>query len=341
MSVVIQKVLAWRFGLANGWLIRRLWFASGLMPGLTLAASLSAAGLPSPAPAWALLANAQVDGKGIYLSQVVMSNSIVEIPALRLGDAPGAGLVTIITRAELIKVMQKNAPGMIFTNWTGAERVRITRFSRVLKESEMKQRLLALLQEEHVKDKGELELQFQRPWLPLTIPDEFYTIKILDLPSTGVSANFIAHFDLSIDKESLGSWQIPITAKVWREILVARAPVKRGTPFSQAELASERRDVLALRDAPLALSQPGTALEFADNVMAGTPVYERSVRPRPVVRRGQMVEAQLQDGPMQISMKVEVMENGSPGQLVRVRNPESRREFRGKVQNEQTILILL
>ena len=42
---------------------------------------------------------------------------------------------------------------------------------------------------------------------------------------------------------------------------------------------------------------------------------------------------------MTISLKVEVLEEGAVGQSVRVRNPVSKREFRGKVQNEQTILV--
>ena len=104
---------------------------------------------------------------------------------------------------------------------------------------------------------------------------------------------------------------------------------------------TEPGDGNALHDAPLSISQPEMAIEIAENINPGGPVYARSVRIRPVVHRGQVVEAQLQDGTMLISLKVEVLENGAPGQLVRVRNPQSRREFRGKVQNEQTILIPL
>jgi flagella basal body P-ring formation protein FlgA len=42
---------------------------------------------------------------------------------------------------------------------------------------------------------------------------------------------------------------------------------------------------------------------------------------------------------MEISLKVEILEDGAKGQQVRVRNPQSKREFRGKVENENTITI--
>jgi flagella basal body P-ring formation protein FlgA len=39
-------------------------------------------------------------------------------------------------------------------------------------------------------------------------------------------------------------------------------------------------------------------------------------------------------------VKAEALEDGVPGQIVRVRNLQSRREFKGKVQDEQTVLVI-
>ena len=44
---------------------------------------------------------------------------------------------------------------------------------------------------------------------------------------------------------------------------------------------------------------------------------------------------------MVLTVKVEVLEDGLPGQTIRVRNLKSKREFRGKVQNEETIHVTL
>jgi flagella basal body P-ring formation protein FlgA len=60
-----------------------------------------------------------------------------------------------------------------------------------------------------------------------------------------------------------------------------------------------------------------------------------------VVRRGQSVEAIARSGALSVSMRVEAMEEGAPGQLIRIRNPQSRREMRGKVQDENTVVIPL
>ena len=73
--------------------------------------------------------------------------------------------------------------------------------------------------------------------------------------------------------------------------------------------------------------------------MTTLPARLCSFRQRPVVRRGNVVEAMLEDGNLTISVKVEALEDGIPGQLVRVRNLRTQREFRGKVKNEQTVLV--
>jgi flagella basal body P-ring formation protein FlgA len=44
---------------------------------------------------------------------------------------------------------------------------------------------------------------------------------------------------------------------------------------------------------------------------------------------------------MVISLKVEALEDAVPGQTLRVRNPRTRREFRARVQDEQTVILFL
>jgi flagella basal body P-ring formation protein FlgA len=288
-----------------------------------------------------LLPNTQVDSEGIFLSQVVAPNPDFALPRTRLGDAPALGQAAILTRAQILTVMQKAPSELSFTNWAGAERVRIIRLSRTLKEAELKEQLTAVLQRDQVRDRGELELRLVRAWSPVLIPDEPFTLKILDLPTAGVSGSFIVRFELATGHETIGSWQMPLAAKIWRDAWVARSALKRDQLFTEADVVRERRDLLSLRDALFSMAQPDATVEIAESVPAGAPIYARSVRLRPVVHRGQIVEAQVTDGTMMISLKVEVLENGAPGQLVRVRNSQTKREFRGKVQNEQTILVSL
>ena len=301
-------------------------------------ASSAHAGEPST---FLLFTNAQTAGAGVFLDQLVGEHPALAGPPVRVMDAPAVGRVLVLTRAQVAERLAKSFPDLAAIDWTGAERVRITRRTRLLNEAEVIERLAAQLQKDLVRERGELELHLGRPWTPATIADETFTVKLIEVPSAGVRESMVVHFELAAGRETLGDWTVPVQAKLWRDVFVAKAPLKRGQPLTEDDLTVERRDVLKLREPLSAPLNFGGELELAESLAEGAPLSLRSVRLRPVVQRGQLVEAVVRDGPLQVSIRVEALESGAPGQLIRVRNPQSRREFRGKVQNEQTILVSL
>lgn len=306
--------------------------------GLTLALLLPLVGQTA---SLSLLPGASVTGDGVFLEQLLSTDDTTALPHLRVADAPAVGQSLVFTRDQVTALLQKSAPELTTTNWTGPAQVRVTRRTRSLGESELKELLTDVLQREHIRQRGELELVFTRAWTAATIPDESFTLKLLDLPTSGVGANMILRFELRGARETFGTWSVIAQARVWREVLVTARPLKRGQTLTDTDVVRERRDLLLSREALDALPRVETGLELIENVSAGVPLTARSFRVRPLVFRGQTLEALVQDGALQISTKVEVLEDGLPGQFVRVRNPQSRREFRGKVQNENTILVQL
>lgn len=282
---------------------------------------------------------ASVDSEGIFLHQLVASKAT--LPEVRLTNAPPFGQAVVWNRAQLAALLRAAAPDLNCTNWTGAATVRITRRERAFGEADLLSLLTAVLQQDFVKDKGELELRLTRPWTPRNVPDEVLALKVLELPNTGVTPSFIVRFELRTAHEILGTWQASVQAKVWREAWVARSALKRGQLVAEADLTRERRDVLTVRDTLADFAAGDPTLELAEPLQAGTPLLARSVKVRPVIRRGQFAEARVQDGALQVTLKVEALEDGAPGQTIRARNPLSRRDFTGKVLDEQTILVSL
>jgi flagella basal body P-ring formation protein FlgA len=293
----------------------------------------------SVAPVLTLQTTVEVTGDGIFLDQVVQATPENPLPHVRLAPPPMLGKAAIFTRAQVSNWIREQASDFATTNWAGAERVRVARRSRSLEEVELRNFLCLTLQREVVKDRGELELRLLRPWAAVLVPDEPLMLRVIDMPATGPSANFILRFEILCGEERLGQWQAAASARIWRDIPVARAPLLRGHLLADAPIVFERRDTLSLRDAPglFALNDP--SLELIENIPAGQPVLARSVRPRPVIQRGQLVEGLVQDGGLTIALKVEALNDALPGQVVRVRNPSTRRELTGKVLNEQTVII--
>ena len=213
---------------------------------------------------------------------------------------------------------------------------------RVLTESNLLTLLTATLQQDYVRDRGELELALQHPWSAPALPDQALTMKILEAPVAGVAPTFIVRFQLSAAGETAGTWQTAVQAHVWRTVWVAHANLRRGQPLSGADLVRERCDVLKVRDDPAEFTPAAAAsLELAEPVPAGAPLLARMIKLRAVIHRGQLANALVQDGALSVTTRVEALEDGAPGQLIHARNPVSRHDLSGRVLDNQTILISL
>jgi flagella basal body P-ring formation protein FlgA len=287
-----------------------------------------------------LLPQTTAGTQGVFLSDLVTNKTDRVIPRILLANAPQIGRALFLTRFQINDLLTKKAPDLVCSNWLGADKVRIARAVRVVNETTLKELLTAAIQEEHVKSRGELELSFNRPWNNLTVPDDVLAVKLKELPSSGVSANFICRFELLAGAESVGVFQQPLQANVWKEVVVARSNLLRGQLLKDADIAPERRDLLALRDYVTQIPTDDPYIEFRENVPAGTPLTTRVLRLRAIVKRGRVLDAVLQEDSMTISVKAEALEDGVPGQPIRVRNIQSKREFRGKVQDEQTVMVM-
>jgi flagella basal body P-ring formation protein FlgA len=292
--------------------------------------------------AWQLLPQAQVDSTGIFLDQIVVPPTATVVPPhLRLAPAPSLGQTASFSRKQITELAQNHNSEFLTTNWSGATQIRVSRRIRQLSDSDLIELLTAEMQKEFVKDRGELELHLTRPWVKVPVPDEPLTLKLAEMPSGGVSPNFVVTFELWNGRENVGSWQVALQALVWRDVPVARSALQRGEPLKDADIEMERRDVLIVRDVFPHFPTTDDTLELAESIQSGMPILNRSVRTRPVILRGRVVDAVFQEGSLSISLKVETLEDGLLGQTVRVRNPKTRRELYGKVQNEQTVLIAL
>lgn len=305
-------------------------FLSGAFVGRLNAAS---------SPALQLLPAAQVTSDGVFLQQLVTASQ--PLPNLRLCDAPAIGATLELSRVQVNSLLAIAAPAWMTTNWTGADSIRIQRRTRTLTEADAMALLTTEFQNDYVKDQGKLELDSTEPWDAPIVPDEPLTVKILEAPSSGVSPLFIARFQLCTAAETVGTWDITLHAHVWRNVWVAHTDLSRGELLADADLVYDRRDVLETHE-PLAQFVTGDpTLELADSVQANRILLARDVRLRTVIHRGQVADAVLQEGGLNITIKVEALEDGAPGQIIHARNPSSQRNLTGKVLDDHTIAVLL
>ena len=181
---------------------------------------------------------------------------------------------------------------------------------------------------DHFRIDGELQLEAVRPFvLPSATPT--FTLEIAEFPAA-LSSSLIVRVRVAGAGLPAADQTLVLRAQLLRDAWVARSPLDREAAFDAAQLDTRQVDVLRERDAVPA-SESCSDYSFIRSVPAGRILTWRDLARRALVRKGQLIEVAAVDGPLSITMKALAMENGAAGDMVKVRNLDSKKEFNALV----------
>jgi len=191
------------------------------------------------------------------------------------------------------------------------------------------------------KKSGELELVPTRPLPTIAVPaNKTLQLRVLYHPGTPMAYMRIK-FSLHTEDEQLGEWTVYYRAKLYQDVWIARSSSQAKKTLDQVDLAKERRDVINVRQLLWHGNKANSKFCLAQGISSGSLIYDRHIKLTPVVKRGQIADAFVQIRSLTVRLKVEVLEDGAPGEMVRIRNLQSKKEIRGVVINEKFIRVSL
>jgi flagellar basal body P-ring formation protein FlgA len=189
----------------------------------------------------------------------------------------------------------------------------------------------------HFRLEGELQLELLRPWTaPAKTASSWETV-ILEYPSAPASSMLVRCRALA-DGAPAGEFTLVLRAALWRDVWVARQPLAPGAIFDPALLDVRRVDGFREHDS-LPTAAGDKSYVMARAVTAGRLLTWRDVSRRPLVRKGETVEVAAIYGQLLVTLKGLAMENGVQGEIVTVRNPDSRKDFSATVIDENRVQV--
>ena len=288
--------------------------------------------------AFTLKTKCEVSGDGVYLSDLVGSKTGEAIPAVMIDVSPSWGTIREYSSQDLIKLINERAQGIEVVSDEADMKTSISRSSRAFGSGEVLELLRAELVKSPVFRQGELELESIRPWKTLLVPDgpvEFRMVSKINYPTSQTSLRF----QLMDGGIPFGVFSAPVKMSLWKEAWMATDQITRGTLLSKVELKKQRVNTIKVRQDLWEGNPSDGRYWFRENISPGRLVYSRAIVMKPVVRRGSLVKAVVSNGAVQVSAKVKVLEDGAPGEAVRVQNVTTRKELIGEVLDENTIKI--
>ena len=191
----------------------------------------------------------------------------------------------------------------------------------------------------HYAADGELKLSLARVWPALRLPEADWILTVTEWPAGGLASTLLVRVKVVSGSETIIEGQLPLRAQLWRDVWLAANQLDRGQSLDRSSLTVQKADVLRERIPLVSASIDPATLELSQAVAAGKALTRRDVAVRPLVRKGQVVDVFAQTGQLGVRMKALALENGAAGDLIKLRNIESHKEFNGQVTHESKVQV--
>jgi flagellar basal body P-ring formation protein FlgA len=187
---------------------------------------------------------------------------------------------------------------------------------------------------------GELELLPETPLTRATVPDASWRVELLPpLPAT-LGSRLHLRYRLTNGFEHQPDQSLALRAAWWREAIISNRLLRPGEMDLNGAHEVQTINWLQHRGGLVAGDTDLGQLRLKATWRANEPLRWSMVETRPLIEQGAVVEVVASEGALRISMRGVALENGNRGDLIKLRNVQSRKEIQGIVQNENSVLVV-
>lgn len=147
----------------------------------------------------------------------------------------------------------------------------------------------------------------------------------------------------TIGVRCLGSaaWQIfvPVQIKAFGPAVVSKRALPRGTIIQLTDLAVKTKELSRAMHGYYSSVKLLEGMELRHSLASGSIIGPKSLRPRKLVKRGDIITILAESNGLSIRVKGTALMDGFRGQSIRVKNTRSRRVLQGEVIAARTVRI--
>lgn len=189
----------------------------------------------------------------------------------------------------------------------------------------------------HFNAEGDLQLELLRPWVDSAAVSAPIEVTVAEFPLQ-LSSSVLVRLKAVSAGTVLFDSTVTMRAQLMRDAWVTRQPAARDEVFDPANLETRKVDFLRERDA-LPTTSGDRNCSFNRSVQAGRVVTWRDVSRRALVKKGEFVEVAAVEGALTVSMRGLALQSGAAGDVIAVRNIDSKKEIAAQVVSENRVQI--
>ena len=132
---------------------------------------------------------------------------------------------------------------------------------------------------------------------------------------------------------------VPVTVTITRAVLVAAQPLERGKILAAEDVLLADRDLNTVIGGYLTDPRLAMGRVLRRGIPAGTVIGPAGLEAPVLIRRGQPVSVEARSGAIRVAMAGVAQADGALGEMIPVRNVQSKKILQGIVRNEKSVEI--
>lgn len=221
----------------------------------------------------------------------------------------------------------------------GARFIRATTLHRDVSREEIADSLRAYINESMPWNPLESEVTVAPPAQGLVVPEgelEFRWRPSQDYRYLGTGT---FRGSVLLDGDPKKTFACSATVEAYGEILIAVEDLPRNAPLSEHSFRSEKRALSPLREAVVGPQTDLSGYVAARTIRSGEVLSQRSIVPRVVVKRRQIVMVETQVGSLRVHTQARADADGAEGDIILCTNPSSNKRFQGVVRRDGVVVV--
>lgn len=262
------------------------------------------------------------------------SEMIQQLGELTVSTSPLIGYDKIISQDYLRLRLKQQKVDLSTIVFEGSDQVKITRSSRLISGQELFRQIENLVVEQLPWDKEDIEISTYRDIDDLMVPQAEieYDVKIVNIPESGRRLNI----EVTVIADGIEYVQVPLALRLNRyiDVVVAKHVISQGDIVLASDVYMSREQMGSKIATAYTSIDAIVGKQAVSRIKENHIIVERMVDMPLVVKRREITTLLYQKNNLSIRTKVQARENGRVGDIIRVINPETKKEFLAQVMSK-------
>jgi len=271
-----------------------------------------------------------VRGGNIFLSD--LASSLLDLSDLSLGVSPLPGRERTLSKNYIQARVKTLDDNLILV---GPDRIKIRRESQPLEVEKVVGRAREAILKSF-KGGENVRIELVRAPSDIHLPAGEVNYKVSGIRDRGRQS--LCQVEIEVDGERIREVEAIFEVKRFGQVVVAKHKLNRDQLLAPDNLKIELREITTLKS-PFTRIEDVTSLRASTFIREGDIITSKMVEIPPLIERGEIITILVEEGPVSITALGKSLGDGMKGEILRVRNLDSKREIAAKVFDEKTVVV--